>query len=78
MSALGYYAEVAINGTDRPKLGNHLFGTYGRGFRCADGKWVYLAMLTPRQVAAMRDLIGVDALTLEDDQHVGQTVVVEV
>jgi 2-methylfumaryl-CoA isomerase len=61
VSALGYYAEVAINGTDRPKLGNHLFGTYGRGFRCADGKWVYLAMLTPRQVGAMRDLIGADA-----------------
>jgi 2-methylfumaryl-CoA isomerase len=69
VSALGYYAEVAINDTDRPKIGNHLFGTYGRGFRCSDGKWVYLAMLTPRQVGAMRDLIGAEAFDKLAEEH---------
>lgn len=69
VSALGYYGEIAVNDQDRPKLGNHLFGTYGRSFRTADDKWVYLAMLTPRQVAAMRELVGGEAFDAIASTH---------
>jgi 2-methylfumaryl-CoA isomerase len=32
---LGYVAEVQINGEDRPRLGNDIYGTFGRDFTTA-------------------------------------------
>ena len=46
---LGIIGEVAINGTDRPKYGNALFGGYGQDFLCADGARVMVIGLTDRQ-----------------------------
>ena len=46
---LGIIGEVAINGTDRPKYGNALYGGYGQDFICADGKRVMVIGLTDRQ-----------------------------
>lgn len=46
---LGIIGEVAINGTDRPKYGNALYGGYGQDFICADGNRVMVIGLTDRQ-----------------------------
>ncbi|TVS03367.1 MAG: 2-methylfumaryl-CoA isomerase [Rhodobacteraceae bacterium] len=46
---LGIIGEVTINGTDRPKCGNALYGGYGQDFICADGKRVMVIGLTDRQ-----------------------------
>ncbi len=46
---LGIIGEVAVNGVDRPKYGNALFGGYGQDFICADGKRVMVIGLTDRQ-----------------------------
>ena len=46
---LGIIGEVAVNGTDRPKYGNALYGGYGQDFICADGKRVMVIGLTDRQ-----------------------------
>jgi len=46
---LGIIGEVAINGTDRPKAGNSLYGAYGQDFVCADGRRVMVIGLTLRQ-----------------------------
>ena len=46
---LGIIGEVAINGTDRPKYGNALYGGYGQDFICADGARVMVIGLTDRQ-----------------------------
>ena len=46
---LGIIGEVAVNGTDRPKYGNALYGGYGQDFICADGKRVMVIGLTGRQ-----------------------------
>jgi len=46
---LGILGEVAINGTDRPKYGNALYGGYGQDFLCADGRRVMVIGLTERQ-----------------------------
>ena len=48
LSHLGYLAEVEINGEDRPKTGNHVFGTYGQDFETADGRRVMITAFTPR------------------------------
>ena len=46
---LGIIAEVTINGHDRPKLGNSIYGGYAQDFRCADGRRVMVVALTLRQ-----------------------------
>ena len=46
---LGQMAEVLIGGADRPRVGNDLFGAFGRDFRAADGTSIMLVAITPRQ-----------------------------
>jgi 2-methylfumaryl-CoA isomerase len=46
---LGILGEVMVNGEDRPKYGNALYGAYGQDFLCADGQRVMVIGLTDRQ-----------------------------
>ena len=46
---LGIIGEVAVNGVDRPKYGNALYGAYGQDFTTADGRRVMVIGLTARQ-----------------------------
>ena len=46
---LGIIGEVAVNGVDRPKAGNALYGAYGQDFVCKDGQRVMVIGLTKRQ-----------------------------
>ena len=48
LSHLGYVAEAEINGENRPKTGNHVFGTYGQDFETADGRRVMITAFTAR------------------------------
>jgi 2-methylfumaryl-CoA isomerase len=49
MGHLGIIGEVAVNGVDRPKVGNALYGAFGRDFLCACGTRVMVIGLTLRQ-----------------------------
>jgi 2-methylfumaryl-CoA isomerase len=82
---LGIVGEVAVNGVDRPKGGNTLYGAYGQDFVCADGRRVMVIGLTARQwrglvevtetKAAMASLaarLGRD-LSLEGERHHART-----
>ncbi|MDX2237090.1 MAG: CoA transferase [Hyphomonadaceae bacterium] len=46
---LGIIGEVTINGVDRPKMGNSLYGAYAQDFVCKDGGRVIVVALTVRQ-----------------------------
>ena len=46
---LGIIGEVTVNGYDRPKMGNALYGAYAQDFVCADGARVIVVGLTNRQ-----------------------------
>ncbi len=46
---LGQIAEVSTTGTDRPRVGNELYGAFGRDFTTADGARVMIVAITPRQ-----------------------------
>jgi 2-methylfumaryl-CoA isomerase len=46
---LGIIGEVAVNGVDRPKSGNALYGAYGQDFLCKDGRRIMVIGLTDRQ-----------------------------
>ncbi len=46
---LGQIAEVLEAGCDRPRIGNDLYGAYGRDFVTADNKRIMIVALTTRQ-----------------------------
>ena len=52
MGHLGQIAEVQ-GGTDRPKMGNTVFGAFGRDFTTSDGKRLMVVAITPRQWAGL-------------------------
>jgi 2-methylfumaryl-CoA isomerase len=59
---LGQVAEVYVSGDDRPRMGNDIFGAFGRDFRTRDGRQVMIVGLTKRH---WTDLVK--ALGLRDD-----------
>lgn len=56
---LGILGEVQVNGVDRPKYGNALYGAFGQDFPTADGRRVMIVALTHRQ---WRNLLAVTGL----------------
>ena len=46
---LGLLAEVQVNGVDRPRYGNHLYGAFGRDFVTRDGERAMVVGLTDLQ-----------------------------
>jgi 2-methylfumaryl-CoA isomerase len=52
-SALGYIGEAVVNGVDRERIGNEIFGTFGRDFRTRDGRWVMICIFSDRHVDAL-------------------------
>jgi 2-methylfumaryl-CoA isomerase len=52
-SALGYLGEAVINQVDRPRLGNEIFGTFGRDFKTRDGRFVMICIFSDRHVDAL-------------------------
>lgn len=57
LSHLGMVAEV-LTGPERPRLGNDLYGAFGRDFRCADGRRLYVVAITPRQWQGLVAALG--------------------
>jgi 2-methylfumaryl-CoA isomerase len=58
---LGYIAEVQVNRADRPRLGNAVYGTFGRDFLTADGRRVMVVAFTQKQWDALLDATGTRA-----------------
>ncbi|WP_439546114.1 CoA transferase [Sandarakinorhabdus sp.] len=72
LSHLGFAAEAMLHG-DRGRLGNDLFGAFGRDFVTACGARIYLVAITPKQwrglVAALalgEAVAGVEAMVAAD------------
>jgi len=55
---LGKIAEVQINGVERPKYGNYLYGAFGRDFLTRDGRRIMIVGLTRSQWNALCDATG--------------------
>jgi 2-methylfumaryl-CoA isomerase len=56
---LGQVAEMLAAGADRPRMGNELFGAFGRDFLTRDGKRVMLVAITPKQWAGLLRALGI-------------------
>ena len=61
LSHLGYIAEVQVNGDDRPRTGNHVYGTYGQDFETSDGRRVMVTAFTQRHWTALVEATGTEA-----------------
>jgi 2-methylfumaryl-CoA isomerase len=70
-TSLGHIGQVAevLTGGDRPRLGNDLFGAFGRDFLCADGARLIVVAITPRQWSGLVEALDlaapVDSLEVE-------------
>ncbi|MYA75807.1 MAG: 2-methylfumaryl-CoA isomerase [Acidimicrobiaceae bacterium] len=53
VAALGHVAEAQINGTERGRLGNDLYGAYGAEFTTGDGVRIYVAGISPNQWSSL-------------------------
>ena len=61
MGHLGMMAEAELTGADRPRLGNDLFGAFGRDFVTADGQTLMVVAITPRQWSGLVAILGIEA-----------------
>jgi 2-methylfumaryl-CoA isomerase len=55
---LGLLAEAQLDPTPRPRVGNHLYGTFAHDFETADGRHLIVCALTPRQWSALVEATG--------------------
>ncbi len=60
MGHLGIVGEVVVNGVDRARYGNSLYGAYGQDFVCADGHRVMVIGLTDRQWKGLVRVLGME------------------
>ncbi len=49
VATLGHVAEAQVNGAERARYGNDLYGAFGRDFPTADGRRVMVAAISPKQ-----------------------------
>jgi 2-methylfumaryl-CoA isomerase len=61
LSHLGVLTEAQVLGQERPSIGNHIYGAFGRDFATADGQRVMVAAISAGQWAAL-----VKACRIED------------
>jgi 2-methylfumaryl-CoA isomerase len=55
---LGFLTEPMVNGTQRPRLGNAIYGQYGQDFTSSDGATFMLVALTNRHFRDLAELTG--------------------
>jgi 2-methylfumaryl-CoA isomerase len=71
---LGFIGEAQINGTERPRYGNYLYGGFGRDFVTKDGKRVMIVALTLRQWQSLLKSTGLaEAMSRVAASHGFQT-----
>jgi 2-methylfumaryl-CoA isomerase len=56
---LGFVAEVMVNGTERARYGNDLYGAFGRDFPTRDGRRVMVVGLTDAQWRCLVEATGI-------------------
>lgn len=55
---MGMLAEVLMTGENRPRLGNAVYGAFGRDFVTGDGKRLMIMAITPKQWAGLVKVLG--------------------
>jgi len=58
VAMLGNLAEAEVLGTERARLGNDLYGAYGRDFPTGDGRRVMVVAISPKQWRGLQTATG--------------------
>jgi len=61
MANLGFTAETLLSGHQRPRMGNDVFGAFGRDFTTKDGQKLMLLAITPKQWSKALEALGIGA-----------------
>lgn len=61
VSAMGHVAEAQVLGTERPRVGNDLYGAFGRDFATADGRRVMPVAISDKQWQSLCESTGTTA-----------------
>jgi 2-methylfumaryl-CoA isomerase len=61
MANLGFTAETMLAGSQRPRMGNDIFGAFGRDFATRDGQTLMLLAITPKQWSKALETLGIAA-----------------
>ena len=67
----GMMAEMLYRGADRERLGNAIWGAFGRDFRSKDGKRFMVAALTPKQWNGLVEAFGLETPIAQLESEVG-------
>ena len=71
MANLGFTAEAMLTGHQRPRMGNDIFGAFGRDFTTGDGQTLMLLAITPKQWAKALEALGLAADVAELEAQLG-------
>ena len=68
---LGMLAEVVTTGACRERLGNSVYGAFGRDFVTADGQRLMIMAITPRQWTGLVATLGIASEITAIEQRLG-------
>jgi 2-methylfumaryl-CoA isomerase len=71
MANLGFAAETLMTGQPRPRMGNDLYGAFGRDFVTRDGQRLMLLCVTPRQWSKALEALGIGAAVAGVEAELG-------
>ncbi len=71
MANLGFAAETLMTGQPRPRMGNDLYGAFGRDFVTRDGQRLMLLCVTPRQWSKALEALGIGAAVAAVEAELG-------
>jgi 2-methylfumaryl-CoA isomerase len=67
----GVIAESTLNGHDRARIGNDLYGAFGRDFVTADNRRMMIVAITQRQWSGLVKALGIGAAVARLEQETG-------
>ena len=73
MGNLGFVAETLAKGQQRARLGNDVFGAFGRDFTTRDGQKLMLLAITPKQWSKALEALGIGAKVAALEARLGLT-----
>lgn len=68
---LGYLAEAQLSAAPRARIGNDIYGDFGRDFAAADGERFMIVVLTRRHWADLLSVTGMHSAVTELEQATG-------
>ncbi|MGB6453703.1 MAG: CoA transferase [Streptosporangiaceae bacterium] len=68
---LGFLGDAQLTGTNRPRIGNHLYGGFARDFATAGGERIMLVALTGRHFRDLAEVTGLSSTFAELERLLG-------